>query len=1027
MECWLMPALVTAVSAAWTAFTATVVVGAVTIGTILKAGAVIYGMVESQRKRQEARSAYNASLRDRTVTIRSSEASRRHAYGRVRIGGVIVYGCNSGARKEYLHLVVALTGHEMSSIDDVWLGDRSIGALDVNGYVLAGSIASKRDKFSPKTLSITVPGFPSQYNLGPNNGVQSIVFSDSEDYQQVSHSLAGSTITFNEGIGRQVTITYLAQDAEPRLQIKKFLGAPARDIELETFSGGDWTVSDVGYGIARIRASFKPDLDVFPQGLQNISVIGNGKAIYDPRTALTVYSDNVALMVLDWLMAPHGFKATLSEIDIPSFIAAANICDELVPIAGGGTQKRYIGGGVIGEDADRKEVLIGLLSAMAGQAVQVAGKWYVKAGAYYPPEITLTDSDFAGGQVNIVANAPRRILFNGVKGRFVDPSNNWAFTDFPPYLSSTYATDDGGEEIVTDIDLPFTNDPIRAQRIAKLQLFRARQSLTIAANFKLKALAITPLTTLRIKNTEFGWDTIDGGLGKLFTVSNRDFDPSTMTVSLTLQEEAPAVYAWDFNEATDPDPAPNTNLKDPRLIDAIDGLTVTSNANTFKKLKDGTIVPYLLVTWTAVTDSLVTEGGSIHVAWKRANEAVYQSILLDGDATSFSIDGVGPGEIINVSIRAINGAQVSSEWRHVTHSASALLATNSQSPRFGLGVNQLENACLKAGVNGWSVFSSPGYTSTIAHVINADGAPTPFGSVAIVCQGPVSTSPAGSLFAVGLKIPVNPGQRIEAQGKVQNFRGNVRLEVIFYDAAGSQVSFVPLAGVIETNSDSLFFTRSLIDFKYLWGLLTVPPGATQAMLHFTVTRTSSSADTLVFVTQPYLGVAHENQTQPSPWTDGPPRGALAQADIATTSLIAPNAATDVLEAFGGAGSGVTGAGANNFYLQTLVVSNPTQQSIVVIATASLQATGQAGVGALGSTSGVSAYILQDGESVLPAGEPAQGFDLNVNQTFGMTLSPTRRFSIAPGATRTYTIGLSVGPDTAYTYQKQKIRVELIKR
>lgn len=79
--------------------------------------------------------------RDRLQTIRAPAAPRVMVYGRARLGGVIVFAASTGDTNEYLHLVVALAGHELDGVEHVYLGDEEIGSRDGNGNVIDGRFA----------------------------------------------------------------------------------------------------------------------------------------------------------------------------------------------------------------------------------------------------------------------------------------------------------------------------------------------------------------------------------------------------------------------------------------------------------------------------------------------------------------------------------------------------------------------------------------------------------------------------------------------------------------------------------------------------------------------------------------------------------------------------------------------------------------------------------------------------------------------------------------------------------------------
>lgn len=77
------------------------------------------------------------SLASRTQMVRSPIAARQIIYGQTKVSGVIVYLSTTGSKNEYLHLVIALAGHEVEEIGDVYFNDE----LALTG---AGSAASGR-------------------------------------------------------------------------------------------------------------------------------------------------------------------------------------------------------------------------------------------------------------------------------------------------------------------------------------------------------------------------------------------------------------------------------------------------------------------------------------------------------------------------------------------------------------------------------------------------------------------------------------------------------------------------------------------------------------------------------------------------------------------------------------------------------------------------------------------------------------------------------------------------------------------
>lgn len=76
-----------------------------------------------------------------TVTSRSALAPHQVIYGRTRVGGNIVYMEGTEGNK-YLHVVMAIAGHEIDAIEKYYLNDEEV-AIDGSGNVTAGSYANR--------------------------------------------------------------------------------------------------------------------------------------------------------------------------------------------------------------------------------------------------------------------------------------------------------------------------------------------------------------------------------------------------------------------------------------------------------------------------------------------------------------------------------------------------------------------------------------------------------------------------------------------------------------------------------------------------------------------------------------------------------------------------------------------------------------------------------------------------------------------------------------------------------------------
>ena len=355
--------------------------------------------------------------------------------------------------------------------------------------------------------------------------------------------------------------------------IKRYLGTQtSADADLVANSPDGWTAADKLSGITYIYLRMRFNADLFPYGIPNISAEVTGKsAILDPRTSTTAYANNWALCILDYLKANYGLAATDDEIDLPSFIAAANLADEAVPLnqAGTETQSRYTLDGSFTLDEAPIDIIEKMLAPGGGALVYVAGKYRIYGGAYTAPAITLTPSDMAG-DFEVTTKPPRRDLFNSVRGNFIDPARFWQSSEFPPQQSAALITEDG-EEIWREIDLPFVLDATRAQRIAKQLLLRARQSIMFKGSFRYASLDLTVWQVVALTIPDLGW------VAKPFRIMSWSFSPESGLISLMMQEEQASSYAWTWDAAANTPDVADTTLISPLNVAAPKGLTATES------------------------------------------------------------------------------------------------------------------------------------------------------------------------------------------------------------------------------------------------------------------------------------------------------------------------------------------------------------------------------------------------------------------------------------------------------------------
>lgn len=310
-----------------------------------------------------------------------------------------------------------------------------------------------------------------------------------------------------------------------------------------------WASTAKGYGMCHAHVMLEYHDDVFSTNVPSISAVVSGKKLYDPRLAAgsaKVWSDNAALCILDYLITPTkegGLGADLTkEIDKDSFIGAANICDELVETTKG-QEKRYTCNGIVDLDAKPVDILNSLLTSCAGLLIYSGGLWRLVVGAWNTPIVGLSD-EMLRDPIKIVPWRSRKDLVNTVGGAFNYPDSKYTATDYPTVKSTTYITQDGGDELKLTLDQPFCTSEYQAQRIARIALEKVRRQLYIEFPATLAGMIVRAGDTIYLN---FNADDRFGFQDKPMIVTSWRMTED-MGIDISLQEDHSSVYSHDASK-----------------------------------------------------------------------------------------------------------------------------------------------------------------------------------------------------------------------------------------------------------------------------------------------------------------------------------------------------------------------------------------------------------------------------------------------------------------------------------------------
>jgi len=637
--------------------------GIVGIAAIMQGGGLLGGLTTSLAVAgvsMEAGAIADAltSNRGANITTRQPAAFRQLVYGMQRIGGVQVYQSTTGGSHDQYNFVIVLATHEIYNMTGLYLDGRLV-------------------HFEGDAMG------PTGYTQSPRNGVYFGGNADGSTYNGPN----GQPYNF----GGLVFASPWFGD-QPDGSVDGNL--TANDPTWAAASGK----SPWGGGVAYMYLKIEYDQTQFPN-LPEIRITLNGKNdIYDPRTSETGFSQNWALCVADMITDPvWGLQD--NTVNQAQLIAAANVCDEQIPLAAGGTESQFVLNWHYDTSLAPGDALATMMKNCDGRLSRIMGEWYIWPSYWQGPSFSMDDSLVVG---TIKWNSYREPdqLFNYVAGTYIAPnypynvagnlydSNGWydgtvennfpfAFqpTNFPQFAEDTlhgystnqFLTDDNNYPLPKEVSYNSVLSVAQAQRVSKIMLLRNRQQGTGTIICNLGAWQLQPTDVFYYTSEAMGWT------NKMLEVTQVQFivdttkndknqDVQAIYVQLSVQETDPSVYTWNptlGDELTVYD-VPASPLQAPYTPAAPTDVVLTSGASTAVVSANGQVTPRIMVTWDAPQDVLVTE---IAIQYRPSGTTTWlDAPSASATSTESFITGVIAGSNYDVQIASVRPNGAMSEW-----------------------------------------------------------------------------------------------------------------------------------------------------------------------------------------------------------------------------------------------------------------------------------------------------------------------------------------------------------------------------
>jgi hypothetical protein len=596
------------------------------------------------------------SNRGMNITTRQSAAARQIIYGTQRVGGVMIYKSTTGSKHDQMNYVIVIAGHPCDAIVNLYLDGRQV-------FWQEGSVGN--------------------YTQG---GVNFGGHCDGNDH------VGPNGVKYNFGAGNVYCQAYMGhQTNQPNT-----VAGGGYDTGLHA-NDPVWGPSAEGLpyvgGCTYVYLKIEYNTTTFPAEPEIRFTVNGKNDIFDPRTGTTGFTTNWALIVGD-VITNTEFGLGDPTVNQDQLIAAANICDEQIALAAGGTEAQYACSYHYDTGTGPGDVLATMMDGAAGRLSRIGGEWYIWPAAWLGPAFSF-DSNALTGTIEWNAYRSESDLVNRVTGTYLAPNfpyniagnlydangywqgeiqNNFGYafqpTNFPQYAEDTlhgYASDqwlnaDGGVFHPKELTLSTVLSVTQAQRIAKITLERNRQQGMGTFPMNLNAWQMQPQDVMQFTFAEMGWAKKFLEISQVnFQISDGHDGTKSVLCAMSVQETAASVYEWTTTEEQTiyAAPAISQTLYVPA---APTNMTLTSGASTAVTGADGVVQPRVMVTWNTPEDILVTQVQVQYQPTLAGDTTWIDAGLVDVANNVAYVAGVVAGAPYNFRLRSLRPKGAASPW-----------------------------------------------------------------------------------------------------------------------------------------------------------------------------------------------------------------------------------------------------------------------------------------------------------------------------------------------------------------------------
>ncbi|MGZ9812647.1 hypothetical protein ACXN5S_19455 [Pseudoroseicyclus sp. H15] len=298
------------------------------------------------------------------------------------------------------------------------------------------------------------------------------------------------------------------------------------------------------------------DVDLWPNVPPALETRQLTSAIYDWRKpghdpddeTTWEASQNKALILVDGYRMNPVRPHTLESLHLDSFTIDANLCDNPVALAAGGSEARYAARGtLIFDGSELHELMAPIHAAGASRPAWFGGQLGVVPGAYSEPVMTMTR---VLGRMKYSSMQRTSDLPTVINGRYVAAERGYTYAQLPPRVISDVSP--GEEPKIRTLTFDWVTSATQGMRLIKIAAYRAREQRRLTAELPPGALDLVIGSGAALALGE-PYDDVLGGTYEVESIHPL-LDPLgsdagvALRATVTLVRAVPDAFTWSVAE-----------------------------------------------------------------------------------------------------------------------------------------------------------------------------------------------------------------------------------------------------------------------------------------------------------------------------------------------------------------------------------------------------------------------------------------------------------------------------------------------